>query len=74
MNEIERRLEIPSVRRTPAAREVATQAIIDEVEKDIAQGNGPNYVKSKLQDQLLMVRRFGMTVLLTDFVQLTYFV
>ncbi|KAJ6535294.1 hypothetical protein DFH09DRAFT_1249931 [Mycena vulgaris] len=47
LNELERRFEIPSVRRTPAAREVATQAIYAEVAKDVTQSNGPNYVKSR---------------------------
>ncbi|KAJ6464706.1 hypothetical protein DFH09DRAFT_1254597 [Mycena vulgaris] len=57
LNELERRLEIPSVRRTPAAREVATQAIYDEVAKDVTQSNGPSYVKSRLKDKLIMVKR-----------------
>ncbi|KAJ7512411.1 hypothetical protein B0H11DRAFT_1698749 [Mycena galericulata] len=57
LNEIERRLEIPSVRRTPAAAEIAAQAVSDEVEKDVSQSNGPNYVKARLKDQLIMVKR-----------------
>ncbi|KAJ7156233.1 hypothetical protein C8R46DRAFT_429357 [Mycena filopes] len=57
LNQLEKKLEIPSVRRTPAPREVAAQAIADEVDKDTAQQNGPNYVKSKLKDKLIMVPR-----------------
>lgn len=57
LNQIERRLEIPSVRRTPAAAEIAAQAVSDEVEKDISQSNGPNYVKARLKDQLIMVKQ-----------------
>ncbi|KAJ7668107.1 hypothetical protein B0H17DRAFT_1142574 [Mycena rosella] len=57
LNQIEKRLEILSVRRTPAAQELAAQAISDEVDKDVVQGNGPNYVKSRLKDQLIMVKR-----------------
>jgi hypothetical protein len=36
---------------------MAAQAIADEVDKDTAQQNGPNYVKSKLKDKLIMVPR-----------------
>ncbi|KAJ7842678.1 hypothetical protein B0H14DRAFT_3691662 [Mycena olivaceomarginata] len=57
LNEIERRLEIPSVRRTPAAREIVAQAVADEMDKDVMQNNGPNFVKSKLKDKLIMAPR-----------------
>ncbi|KAJ7687071.1 hypothetical protein B0H14DRAFT_3101474 [Mycena olivaceomarginata] len=57
LNQLEKQLDIPSVRRTPAPREMAAQAIADEVDKDTAQQNGPNYVKSKLKDKLIMVPR-----------------
>ncbi|KAF7310263.1 hypothetical protein MIND_00400200 [Mycena indigotica] len=57
LNKIERRLEIPSVRRNRPSQEVAVQAVIDEVEKDIAQNNGPNYVKTQLQQKLILVPR-----------------
>jgi hypothetical protein len=36
---------------------MAAQAITDEVDKDTTQQNGPNYVKSKLKDKLIMVPR-----------------
>jgi hypothetical protein len=57
LNQIERRLEIPSVRRTPAAREIVAPAVADEMDKDVMQNNGPNFVKSKLKDKLIMAPR-----------------
>ncbi|KAJ7790046.1 hypothetical protein B0H14DRAFT_2277457, partial [Mycena olivaceomarginata] len=57
LNQLEKQLDIPSIRRTPAPREMAAQVIADEVDKDTAQQNGPNYVKSKLKDKLIMVPR-----------------
>ncbi|KAJ6489689.1 hypothetical protein C8R47DRAFT_977824 [Mycena vitilis] len=57
LNEIERRLEIPSVRRTRVPREVAVQAVADEMDKDLMRNNGPNFVKSKLKDKLIMIPR-----------------
>ncbi|KAJ7874312.1 hypothetical protein B0H14DRAFT_3083423 [Mycena olivaceomarginata] len=51
LNQLEKQLDIPSV------RQMAAQAIADEVDKDTAQQNGPNYVKSKLKDKLIMVPR-----------------
>ncbi|KAJ6507923.1 hypothetical protein C8R47DRAFT_62272 [Mycena vitilis] len=67
LNQLERKLEIPSVRRTPAPREVATQAVLDEVEKDVAQSNGPNYVKAKLKDKLIMVPRHTVRSVMHEF-------
>ncbi|KAJ7453495.1 hypothetical protein FB451DRAFT_1050178 [Mycena latifolia] len=57
LNQLEKKFAIPSVRRTPAPREIAVQAVYDEVAKDVTQGNGPNYVKSRLKDQLVIVKR-----------------
>ncbi|KAJ7826517.1 hypothetical protein B0H13DRAFT_2241110 [Mycena leptocephala] len=57
LNQIETRLEIPSVRKNPAPREVAAQAVADELDKDVMQTNGPNFIKSKLKDKLVMVKR-----------------
>ncbi|KAJ7708008.1 hypothetical protein B0H14DRAFT_3119448 [Mycena olivaceomarginata] len=57
LNQIETRLNIPSVRKNPAPREVAAQAVADELDKDIMQNNGPNFIKSKLKDKLVMVKR-----------------
>ena len=39
------------------AREEARQAILDEVDKDVTQSNGPNFVKGKLKDRGIMVSR-----------------
>ncbi|KAL0952299.1 hypothetical protein HGRIS_006588 [Hohenbuehelia grisea] len=49
LGKIERRLDIPSVRRSAHAVEVIRQAITDEVSKDLGQRNGPNYVQSKMR-------------------------
>ncbi|KAJ7099174.1 hypothetical protein C8R44DRAFT_747860 [Mycena epipterygia] len=38
-------------------REEMVQAIIDEVEQDITQSNGPRYVKDKLKDKLILIPR-----------------
>ncbi|KAK7041212.1 hypothetical protein R3P38DRAFT_2512551 [Favolaschia claudopus] len=58
LNQIERRLQIPSVRRDSRDRPHETvQAIIDEVEQDIAQNNGPRFIKDKFKDKGLMVPR-----------------
>jgi len=56
LNELERKFEIPSVRKPPRADE-ARQAIIDEVEKDVNHRNGPIYIKSKLKDKGIMIPR-----------------
>ncbi|KAK7012499.1 hypothetical protein R3P38DRAFT_2550327 [Favolaschia claudopus] len=59
LNQIERRLEIPSVRRDSRTRphEATVQAILDEVEQDVTQNNGPRFVKDKLKDKGIMVSR-----------------
>ncbi|KAF7301184.1 hypothetical protein MIND_00682900 [Mycena indigotica] len=58
LNKLERRLGIPSVKGSRrVAAEVAAQAVIDELEKDLAQNNGPNYVKMQLQNKLILVPR-----------------
>ncbi|KAJ6605198.1 hypothetical protein DFH09DRAFT_1067474 [Mycena vulgaris] len=62
LNQIECRLEIPSVRRSTRPREETVQAIIDEVEQDITQSNGPLFVKAKLKDKLIMVPRLAVTL------------
>ncbi|KAJ7170403.1 hypothetical protein C8R43DRAFT_1152952 [Mycena crocata] len=67
LNQIENRLGIPSVRRTPAPREVAAQAVADELEKDVTQSNGPNFVKSRLKDQFIMVKRDTVRELMYEF-------
>lgn len=62
LNELERKFSIPSVRKPPGSDE-ARQAIIDEVNKDPNQGNGPLYVKSKLKDKGIMIPRYMLTIL-----------
>jgi hypothetical protein len=60
LNQIERRLKIPSVKRdTTRTRphEETVQAIIDEAEKDVSQNNGLRFIKDKLKDKLIMVPR-----------------
>ncbi|KAK7029309.1 hypothetical protein R3P38DRAFT_3394433 [Favolaschia claudopus] len=59
LNQIERRLEIPSVRRDSRTRphEATVQAILDEVEQDVTQNNGPRFIKDKLKDKGIMVSR-----------------
>ncbi|KAJ7222731.1 hypothetical protein B0H12DRAFT_1078233 [Mycena haematopus] len=47
----------PYVRRTILPLEETVQAIVDEVEPDVTQSNGPRYVKSKLKDKLILVPR-----------------
>ncbi|KAF7321774.1 hypothetical protein MKEN_00699100 [Mycena kentingensis (nom. inval.)] len=57
LNKLERRLKIPGVRRDRRAPEVETQDILDEVEKNPAQTNGPNFIKTKLQLQKKFIPR-----------------
>lgn len=64
LNELERKFAILSVRKPPRADE-ARQAIIDEVEKDVNQRNGPLYIKSKLKDKGIMIPRYINTCQLT---------
>jgi len=57
LNQFERQFNIPSVRRPQLAQEEIVQLVIDEVEKDVTQNNGPNYVKAKLKDNDIKVPR-----------------
>lgn len=57
LNQIERRLNIPSVRRTAPPAEVAQQVVLDEIDKDIGNFNGPRYIKQKLKDKGIMLPR-----------------
>ena len=47
---------IPSTQNPPSL-ETATQHILDKVEKDITQGNGPIFVKSRLKDRDIAIPR-----------------
>ncbi|KAJ6555752.1 hypothetical protein B0H19DRAFT_947972, partial [Mycena capillaripes] len=44
--------------RKPPPIEVARQAVIDKVQKDVMQGNGPDYFKTQLQQEGMMIPRF----------------
>ncbi|KII92854.1 hypothetical protein PLICRDRAFT_104049 [Plicaturopsis crispa FD-325 SS-3] len=57
LNQLERKLAIPSVRRQIVPPEQVQQAILDEVEKDVTNSNGPNFIKGKLKDQHIMAPR-----------------
>jgi len=57
LKKLNKEFSVPSSRKPPPI-EVATQAIIDEVEKDTQQANGPCYVKSKLKDKDIAVPRY----------------
>jgi hypothetical protein len=56
LKQLERQLGIPTSRR-PSAPEVVRQMVIDEVDKDVTQNNGPNYVKVKLRSKGVVVAR-----------------
>jgi hypothetical protein len=64
LHELERKFSIPSVRKPPTTDE-ARQAIVDEVNKDPNQGNGPLYIKSKLKDKGIMIPRYMPMILVT---------
>ncbi|KAF5310627.1 hypothetical protein D9619_008265 [Psilocybe cf. subviscida] len=57
LNELERRHSILSARRPLISEETLVQAVIDEAENDIQQNNGPNYIKSKLKNNDIVVPR-----------------
>ncbi|THH19591.1 hypothetical protein EW146_g1615 [Bondarzewia mesenterica] len=59
LNQHEKRLDIPSVRKPPPL-EVATQLVLDEVEKGGLKGiehNGPSFIKGKLKDNGVPIPR-----------------
>jgi hypothetical protein len=56
VKKLNKEFNIPSSRKPPPL-ETATQHILDEVEKDITQGNGPVFVKSRLKDRDIAVPR-----------------
>ncbi|KAK6984658.1 hypothetical protein R3P38DRAFT_3103542 [Favolaschia claudopus] len=53
---LNKQFKIPTVRKAPPV-EVARQAIIDKVVMDVTQQNGPNYFKTLLQQEGIMVPR-----------------
>jgi hypothetical protein len=46
--------------------ETATQHILDEVEKDITEGNGPNFVKSRLKDRDIAIPQCVVSLIVTQ--------
>ncbi|KAF7371801.1 hypothetical protein MVEN_00036800 [Mycena venus] len=56
LKELNRKFNIPRIRKPPAL-EVARQAVIDKVQLDVSQQNGPNYFKTLLQQEGLMIPR-----------------
>ncbi|KAK7037438.1 hypothetical protein VNI00_011189 [Paramarasmius palmivorus] len=57
LRSLEKELQIATVRRNPLPKEHLMQAIIDEVDKDLAQRNSANYVKDQLRLRNIMVKR-----------------
>ncbi|KAF9470205.1 hypothetical protein BDN70DRAFT_821637 [Pholiota conissans] len=57
LNQFERKFEIPSVRRKKLEPEEIVQVVLDEVQKDVTQNNGPNYFKERLKDRDIKVPR-----------------
>ncbi|KAF7345954.1 hypothetical protein MVEN_01617900 [Mycena venus] len=56
LKEIQKQLKIPTNRKPPAP-EVARQAVIDKVQLDTSQNNGPKYFKTVLQQEGVMIPR-----------------
>ncbi|TFK26790.1 hypothetical protein FA15DRAFT_636915 [Coprinopsis marcescibilis] len=57
LREIEGHLKIPSVRKPQLSSAEIEQAAIDIIRKDLTQGNGPNAIKSMLQDKEILIPR-----------------
>lgn len=58
LNQLEHKFDIPSVLRTRLAPKEVVQVVIDEVDKDVTQHNGPNYFKGKLKDHDIKISRY----------------
>lgn len=58
LNILERRLGIPSVRRTPAGNESGRQAVLDELEKDVMNANAPRFIQERLRHKGVMLTRY----------------
>ncbi|KAJ6533913.1 hypothetical protein DFH09DRAFT_932519 [Mycena vulgaris] len=56
LKELQKKFQIPTNRKPPPL-EVARQMVIDKVQKDAVQGNGPNYFKTVLQQEGIMIPR-----------------
>ncbi|KAJ7733568.1 hypothetical protein DFH07DRAFT_870974 [Mycena maculata] len=56
LKELQKKFQIPSARKPPPLK-VSRQAVIDKVQQDSLQGNGPNYFKTLLQQEGIMIPR-----------------
>ncbi|KAJ7231516.1 hypothetical protein C8J57DRAFT_1580727 [Mycena rebaudengoi] len=56
LKQLHKKFHIPSNRKPPPV-EVARQAVIDKVQMDTLQNNGPNYFKTVLQQEGIMIPR-----------------
>ncbi|KAJ7082792.1 hypothetical protein C8R44DRAFT_894703 [Mycena epipterygia] len=56
LKELQKKFQIPMTRK-PLPLEVARQTVIEKVQEDILQGNGPNYFKTVLQQEGIMIPR-----------------
>ncbi|KAJ6473886.1 hypothetical protein C8R45DRAFT_1103556 [Mycena sanguinolenta] len=56
LKELNVKFKIPRIRKPPAM-EVCRQAVIDKVQLDATQANGPNYFKTLLQQEGIMIPR-----------------
>ncbi|KAJ6563509.1 hypothetical protein B0H10DRAFT_2361570 [Mycena sp. CBHHK59/15] len=56
LKKLQKKFNIPTVRKAPPI-EVSRQAVIEQVEKDAMQTNGPNYFKTVLQQEGIMIPR-----------------
>ncbi|KAJ6525586.1 hypothetical protein B0H10DRAFT_1864030 [Mycena sp. CBHHK59/15] len=56
LKQLHTKFDIPRIRKPPPL-EVARQAVIDKVQMDVSQGNGPNYFKTVLQQEGIMIPR-----------------
>ncbi|KAJ6550296.1 hypothetical protein B0H19DRAFT_1211498 [Mycena capillaripes] len=56
LKQLNTKFQIPRIRKPPPI-EVTRQAVIDEVQLDMSQANGPNYFKTVLQQKGIMIPR-----------------
>lgn len=57
LNQLEQKFNIPSLRRCAPSVDIVRQAVVDEVDKDVAQRNGPAFVTGKLRLKGIMTPR-----------------
>ncbi|KAJ6505054.1 hypothetical protein C8R45DRAFT_923360 [Mycena sanguinolenta] len=56
LKELNAKFKIPRIRKPPPI-EVCRQAVIEKVQMDVTQANGPNYFKTQLQQEGIMIPR-----------------